>query len=80
MRRDEHDESMSGSEDEGLERRVEKLAKINAVLMDRVERSMDQQGNAFSLFQTAIGLDAKVRSRTLNNRRSGGLRCPCIST
>ena len=47
MRRDEHDESMSSSEDEGLERRVEKLAKINAVLMDRVERSMDQQGNAF---------------------------------
>src|SRR5690606_26888312 len=41
-----------------------KLEKINAVLMDRVERSMDQQGNAFSLFQTAIGLENKVRSRT----------------
>lgn len=47
-----------------LRRRLDKLTKINAVLMDRVERSMDQQGNAFSLFQTAIGLDAKVRSRT----------------
>jgi signal transduction histidine kinase len=47
-----------------LERRLNKLAKINAVLMDRVERSMDQQGNAFSLFQTAIGLEAKVRART----------------
>lgn len=47
-----------------LERRLDKLAKINAVLMDRVERSMDQQGNAFSLFQTAIGLEAKVRART----------------
>ena len=47
-----------------LERRLEKLIKINTVLMDRVERSMDQQGNAFSLFQTAIGLDAKVRART----------------
>ena len=47
-----------------LRRKLDKLAKINAVLMDRVERSMDQQGNAFSLFQTAIGLDAKVRSRT----------------
>lgn len=44
--------------------RLDKLRKINAVLMDRVERSMDQQGNAFSLFQTAIGLEAKVRSRT----------------
>jgi signal transduction histidine kinase/CheY-like chemotaxis protein len=64
MRRDEHDEALNGSDVEGLERRVEKLAKINAVLMDRVERSMDQQGNAFSLFQTAIGLDAKVRART----------------
>ncbi len=47
-----------------LVRRLDKLSKINAVLMDRVERSMDQQGNAFSLFQTAIGLEAKVRSRT----------------
>jgi two-component system, sensor histidine kinase len=49
---------------EALEQRLNKLEKINAVLMDRVERSMDQQGNAFSLFQTAIGLEAKVRSRT----------------
>jgi two-component system, sensor histidine kinase len=49
---------------EPLEQRLNKLEKINAVLMDRVERSMDQQGNAFSLFQTAIGLEAKVRSRT----------------
>ncbi len=49
-----------------LRRKLDKLAKINAVLMDRVERSMDQQGNAFSLFQTAIGLDAKVRSRPRN--------------
>jgi signal transduction histidine kinase/ActR/RegA family two-component response regulator len=47
-----------------LVRRLDKLSKINAVLMDRVERSMDQQGNAFSLFQTAIGLETKVRSRT----------------
>ena len=53
-------------EDDGaaLDRRLEKLLRINAVLMDRVERSMDQQGNAFSLFQTAIGLEAKVRART----------------
>jgi signal transduction histidine kinase/CheY-like chemotaxis protein len=54
----------SGGDPEALERRLEKLTKINAVLMDRVERSMDQQGNAFSLFQTAIGLEAKVRART----------------
>ncbi|MDJ0512977.1 MAG: ATP-binding protein [Methyloceanibacter sp.] len=64
MQRDEHNDTLAGEDQEELERRVEKLDKINAVLMDRVERSMDQQGNAFSLFQTAIGLDAKVRSRT----------------
>ena len=33
---------------------LEGLRKINAALVSRVERSMDQQGNAFSLFQTAI--------------------------
>ena len=38
--------------------------KINTVLMDRVERSLDLQGNAFSLFQTATLLEAKVRERT----------------
>jgi two-component system, sensor histidine kinase len=47
-----------------LQRRLEKLAKINASLMQRVERSMEQQVNAFSLFQTAIGLEAQVRIRT----------------
>ena len=47
-----------------LEERIAKLEKINRVLMDRVERSMDSQGNAFSLFQTAILLEDKVRDRT----------------
>lgn len=41
-----------------------KLRKINRALMERVERSMDQQGNAYSLFQTAIGLEEQVRRRT----------------
>ncbi len=43
---------------------TEKLKRINAALMEQVERSMDQQGNAFSLFQTAIGLEKQVRQRT----------------
>lgn len=47
-----------------LERRIVKLAKINTALMQRVERSMDQQANAYSLFQTAIGLESQVRLRT----------------
>ncbi len=43
---------------------IDKLRKINDALISRVERSMDQQGNAFSLFQTAINLETRVRSRT----------------
>ena len=39
-----------------LEREIAKLRKINAALMSRVERSTDQQLNAFSLFETAISL------------------------
>jgi signal transduction histidine kinase len=49
---------------EDLERRNSKLAKINAALMQRVERSMDYQANAYSMFQTAIGLETQVRART----------------
>lgn len=49
---------------EELLRRNEKLAKINAALMQRVERSMDHQANAYSMFQTAIGLETQVRVRT----------------
>jgi signal transduction histidine kinase/CheY-like chemotaxis protein len=47
-----------------LEREAAKLRKINAALMSRVERSTDQQLNAFSLFETAIALDRQVRDRT----------------
>jgi two-component system, sensor histidine kinase len=47
-----------------FEREIAKLRKINAALMDRVERSIDAQGSAFSLFQTAIVLETKVRERT----------------
>ncbi|MDX2307287.1 MAG: hybrid sensor histidine kinase/response regulator [Hyphomicrobium sp.] len=47
-----------------LERRVAKLARINAALMDRVERSMERQATAFSLFNTAIALESQVRVRT----------------
>ncbi|WP_245516492.1 hybrid sensor histidine kinase/response regulator [Methylobacterium segetis] len=55
---------MAGAADEGLLRRIEKLERINAALMAHVERSMDQQGGAYSLFQTAIMLEGRVRSRT----------------
>ena len=47
-----------------LEDRIVRLEKINRVLMDRVERSTDLQGGAFSLFQAASALENKVRERT----------------
>lgn len=53
---------LDGSED--LLRRIAKLAKINEALIQRVERSMDQQANAYSLFQRAISLESQVRVRT----------------
>jgi PAS domain-containing protein len=47
-----------------LERENTKLRKINRSLMDRVERSMDAQGSAFSMFQTSVMLGQVVRDRT----------------
>jgi len=47
-----------------LEQQLVKERKINRVLMSRVERSMDSQGDAFSLFQTALSLDNQLKERT----------------
>ena len=49
---------------EQLEREVARLRKVNQKLIDRVERDMDLQGGAFSLFQAATTLEDKVRTRT----------------
>jgi signal transduction histidine kinase len=54
----------NSGEREEAQREATKLRKINAALMSRVERSMDQQFNAFALFETAIALDHQVRERT----------------
>ncbi|MCF8499158.1 MAG: PAS-domain containing protein [Rhodospirillum sp.] len=43
---------------------VVRLRKIAGALMKQVERAVDAQGGAYSLFQAAILLDAKVRERT----------------
>jgi two-component system, sensor histidine kinase len=48
----------------GLLDRITKLEKINAVLIERVESSPDQQPNAYSLFQTAIALERQVKLRS----------------
>ena len=42
-----------------------KLHKIIDALMCQVERSMDGQGNSYSLFQTATVLEDKVKVRTI---------------
>ena len=47
-----------------LKRRIVKLEKINAALMNRVERSVDHQANGYAMFQTAISLESQVRIRT----------------
>ncbi|MFO1076432.1 MAG: ATP-binding protein [Planctomycetota bacterium] len=47
-----------------LEAELARLNRINTVLMDRVERSMDLQDDAFSLFQAATTLEGMVRERT----------------
>jgi two-component system, sensor histidine kinase len=43
---------------------VKRLTRINAALVERLENRIDQQASAYSLFQTAIGLEAQVRQRT----------------
>ncbi|MDE1914483.1 MAG: PAS-domain containing protein [Sphingomonadales bacterium] len=50
---------------DALRDELRKLRRINAALMDRVERSSDMAGNAFSMFETAISLEAMVRERTV---------------
>lgn len=47
-----------------LRDRIAKLEKINAVLIERAETSLDGRADAFSLFQTTIGLERRVRRRT----------------
>jgi two-component system, sensor histidine kinase and response regulator len=49
---------------EELEREVTRLRKVNAKLIERVERDMEMQGGGFALFQAATALEHKVRIRT----------------
>jgi two-component system, sensor histidine kinase len=51
---------------EAAHEQIRKLEKINRALMGRVEKSMDFSGGAFSLFQTAILLEDKVKARTVD--------------
>ncbi|MEL7047578.1 MAG: hybrid sensor histidine kinase/response regulator [Pseudomonadota bacterium] len=55
---------MTTSRERELEQKIKKLEKINETLVSRVERSMAEQDDAYSLFHTAIGLESQVRIRT----------------
>jgi signal transduction histidine kinase/HPt (histidine-containing phosphotransfer) domain-containing protein len=58
------DGSASSPSTEALLAEIAKLRKINAALVARVERSMNAQGTAFSLFASATSLESEVRQRT----------------
>jgi hypothetical protein len=47
-----------------LERQLVKLEKINHVLMERVETSINSSGSAYTLFETNLVLQEKVAQRT----------------
>lgn len=53
-----------------LDRQNAKLRRIVAALMRRVERETDESGNAFTLFQRAIALEAEVAARTQDLQRA----------
>ncbi|MEZ4221637.1 MAG: response regulator [Polyangiaceae bacterium] len=55
---------MKQDAEQALEAQIARLLKVNKALMDRVERGMDLQGGAFSLFQAATLLERKVHTRT----------------
>ncbi len=52
-----------------LEREIYRLRKVNTVLMNRVEKSMDLQGDAFSLFESNILLQKTVDVQTRELKR-----------
>lgn len=58
------------SADLPLERQNANLRRIVAALMHRVERDTDESGNAFTLFQRAIALEAEVAARTADLQRT----------
>lgn len=66
---------MEQSETQGLviarlERELAAQRKINQVLMDRVERSIDGTGGAYSLFERNIMLQQSVEQRTQDLKRA----------
>ncbi|MDQ1901232.1 hybrid sensor histidine kinase/response regulator [Paracoccus sp. WLY502] len=57
-------------DDDGPERRVEKLSRINQVLIDRIDRLEESRGSAWSMFQAAVALEQEVMVRTRDLERA----------
>lgn len=51
-------------DDDSVERRAEKLSRINQVLIDRIDRLEESRGSAWSMFQAAVALEHEVLTRT----------------
>lgn len=58
------DPKLTSTERDQLLREIKRLEQINKVLMDRVERSVDSSGSAFSLFESNILLQNSITDRT----------------
>ncbi|MCB1217948.1 hypothetical protein KDL44_11185 [bacterium] len=59
------DSPARGESLESLREQVQRLQQINQALMDRVERSVDTAGSAYSLFESNIYLQKRVHDRTV---------------
>lgn len=55
---------------DSLERQNEKLLKITATLMRRVEQDTDASGLAYAQFERAVLLEEEIRSRTRDLERT----------
>lgn len=51
-------------DDDLPQRKVEKLLRINSVLIDRIDRLEETRGSAWSMFQAAVALEQEVLART----------------
>ncbi|WP_242679597.1 ATP-binding response regulator, partial [Paracoccus nototheniae] len=57
-------------DDDPPARQVEKLIRINAVLIDRIDRLEETRGSAWSVFQGAVALEQEVLARTRDLERA----------
>lgn len=56
-------------ENDDTERRIAKLTRINAALIERLDRLDSTRGSAWSLFQAAMALEKEVAARTRDLER-----------